>query len=282
MKHEHLKIDPAVDVVVEANGHVRFVTPRGDLPVADPFGLVKRLAHACLLGTTDEALTRSCKGAAEREAMLALIERLKDKQVLTNGDDRRQPDLLGEWLRHLAGAKGRGLPSIHLEGDGVLADAFRARLQAHGFTLPTEYGAEQCLVAVSDNADLRPLRKHNEVAVKAGQPFFPVWLDRGCAHWGPMVLPGATACLECLWHREQAASRRTYYSPPADTDTRAASPAVAELAATLAIAELMRWALKAHVDTEVGVAWCFDTLKTDLSAAKVLKLPRCGTCGLGQ
>ena len=110
------------------------------------------------------------------------------------------------------------------------------------------------------------------------RPFLPVWMDRARVHMGPMAMPGATGCLECWWHRGQAALRRDDVSVVCPNGGLS-SDIVADLGASLVAAELLRWSLGANVVTDLGMAWRFDLLTMDFTGTKVLRLPRCPACG---
>lgn len=293
MRHEFLKIDPAVDVITEENGNIRFVTPKGAFPMTDPFGLVRRVTDQCRDGASDSVLEAACNSPAEQAAVKKLVEALTDRRVLTV-EETPTHDVLTDWVRHYAGVKEQPLPTLHMSGSGAILSALAAKLTAAGFAvagpggnagdsdfLVDDLGANwgDCHIAACDHADMTWLRQMNLQAFEYQRPFLPVWLDRSCIHWGPMMLPGATGCLECLWHREQAASRNPHFSPPIYDDTASKSSILADMAAVMASGEILRWALGAHVETELGMAWRFDFLSSDLSGAKVMRLPRCPTCG---
>ncbi|ESQ83280.1 hypothetical protein AEAC466_13595 [Asticcacaulis sp. AC466] len=286
MSEGTIHIDPAVDVVVQDNGIVRFLTPHGDLPLSDPFGLVRRVTDQCRQGVTDDALADASHSDAEKTAVTELVRVLTDRRVLTREpapsqrDVTPHTDVLADWLRHYGGAVETILPAIYIDGAGVLATRLREKLALNGFPVADRADGAGCHVAVSDTADLDCLRSANAAASAAKRPFLPVWLDRACVNWGPMSLPGATGCLECRYHREQAATRST--TPILTTAGRrlSASLSLADLAAVMASAEILRWALGAHIDTDVGMAWRFDILTADLSGSRVSRLPRCPSCGI--
>jgi hypothetical protein len=278
MKLDLLQIDPAVDVVSTKEGHILFRTPQGDIPVTDPFGLVRRVTDQCRQGVTPEALESACNGDIECEQMRALVGKLSQRRLLKQDPPHPSGDVVTDWMRYYAGGKAAPLPSVSLLGSGKVADAVRDRLALAGFGF--DASAESTgWIATCDEPDMDWLLEQNLQALAAAKPFMPIWVDRACCHWGPMVLPGATGCLECWWHRRQAASRQAQFAAANTAHPLSVSRIVADIAASLASADILRWALNAHVETDHGLAWCFDYLSSDLSGASVLRLPRCDACG---
>src|SRR5262249_13337770 len=60
------------------------------------------------------------------------------------------------------------------------------------------------LVATSDFGAAPLLRRWNGVCVERGWAFYPMILESIRASLGPLVVPGETACFECLYSRENA------------------------------------------------------------------------------
>ncbi len=281
MKQDIFTIDQAVDVVVGDDGMVRFIMPHGDFTMKDPVGMVRLVTDRCREGTTSAALLEHFPA----DAVEALLNVLTSRRVLivASGDALKNPnvDPIRDWIRHFAGATDRGLAGLIVAGQGCLANKLTVGLTRTGFTVASpdaDNDSRAAVIAACDAPDLAWLRELNMQAMAEQRPFLPVWMDRACVHMGPMALPGATGCLECWWHRGQAALRRDdpgVFSP----NGRLPSETVAELAASLVTAELLRWALAANVVTDLGMAWRFDLLTMDFTGAKVLRLPRCPACG---
>lgn len=274
MKHAVLSVDPAVDIISDANGNIRFRTPHGGFTMRDPIGLVGRVTHQCRLGATRESLVEGCSEQEERDAVAQLVDILEQRRILTAKATATLPDPLGNWVGYLGHAEIKALPDIHVAGEGLLAQAVHQELKAVGFGLNV---SADCRVAATDSGDLDWLLAQNRMAILDHSPFLPVWLDREMAYWGPLHVPGATGCLECLYHRQAALSRSSFRR----TDYIAASTSelAVGLAARMATIELLRWTNDAYVDSEVGMAWSLDILRTHIAAATVLRLPRCPSCG---
>ncbi len=280
MADDRITIDPAVDVI-RRNGGVRFVTTDGGFAMRDPAGLVADIAAKCSAGASTGDIIASYLTPAEREAATYLTDLLTNRRILTPDLERHHTagDPAGDWVRHYASAPAAQLPPVQVHGNGVLAESLRRRLISVGNS--SDENAAACVVAAFDAPCLNSLRQLNLDARNTNTVFLPVWLERSTVRWGPMTLPCATGCLECLLHREHSNRRRADPVETMDMPELTASPMLAEMAAGFAIGEILRWAFDAHVDTDLGVAWQFDFLKMSLSGGRVMRLPRCPVCGMG-
>jgi hypothetical protein len=278
MGAEWLCFDEAIDVIPSGGGVLRFVMPGGEFTLRDPTGLVGRVSSALRCGAKADDMLAEVEAPTEREAVGQLIDLFKSRRLLKTGAGPAAGDPLTGWIRHYAGVAGKTAACVDIRGHGLLARFLRERLRGEG--LAVEASDLACIVAVADTPDFPWLREQNAHACAGGRTFLPAWLERSSIHWGPMLVPGATGCLECRLHRQQAARKRAETLVDARQDL-SISPAVAAVGAGLVSAEALRWALDAHVDTELGMAWSFDLVSMAMSGSKVLRLPRCPACGVG-
>lgn len=281
MADDTFRVDPAVDIVAGKDS-IRYLTPGGAFSLRDPSGIAAAVSEKCRTGATAADIMASYLIPEEREAAAQLLNFLQVRKVMVvePAGDTANVDPAREWLRHFANARDVPLPPIDVRGDGALARSLRAKLASVGND--RSQGAAACIVAAFDTPHLSSLRQLNLEARNTETPFLPVWLERSTVRWGPMTLPCATGCLECLLHREQAGRRRADPVEAMDMPELTASLLLSDLAATFATGEIIRWALDAHVDTDIGVAWRFDWLTMKMSGSRVLRLPRCTVCGAGQ
>jgi len=290
MKNEFLVMDRAVDVIL-IDGAIRFETPTGGFTIKDPLNIASKLADICKHGAHSDNILSNFPINDERKAILELIELLKSRRVLQlDKPDRAKTDIdpTAHWLRYYAGSRTPKLPSFQCVGGGLLAKHLTQKLNDLGLSPYDEADTHNdttrsCLIAAFDYYAVNELRELNAQAIKSQRPFMPVWTERHRLRWGPMVIPHATACFECLYHREEAASRRG--QPKATMKAghnHSVSPLVAGMASSLASLEVMRWALEAHMETDVGMAWDFDILTMNMNGSRVLRLPRCHVCGVAR
>ncbi|HKI21610.1 MAG TPA: TOMM precursor leader peptide-binding protein [Isosphaeraceae bacterium] len=142
-----------------------------------------------------------------------------------------------------------------------------------------------CVVATADFSGQQLLRHWNSWCVNRGCTFLPVMLDKGIGCVGPLVVPGETACYECLRARENSnledpETRRAAENLVAvvrRSDLNGFLPPMASILGDIAAMELTKFyggVLTARVGTLLEV----NLLRPELRARKVLKVPRCSVC----
>ena len=142
-----------------------------------------------------------------------------------------------------------------------------------------------CVVATSDFGGLHLMRQWNEFCFQHELHFLPVVLQDLIGYVGPLVVPGETACFECLRarqnsHFEDAESQRAA-EPDSFESQRLAGfhPSMASILGDFAALELSRfyggWAPPRVVGTLIEV----NMLGPELTARHVLRVPRCRVCG---
>lgn len=142
-----------------------------------------------------------------------------------------------------------------------------------------------CIVATSDHGGQHLLRSWNQRCVREGMQFLPVVLQDLIGTIGPLVVPGESACLECLRARENAnlddAERRraVEYGAFEGRVVNAAHPSMAAVLGELAALELVKFHGQVMRSPLVGTLIEVNLLAPSLTTRKVLKLPRCQVCG---
>jgi bacteriocin biosynthesis cyclodehydratase domain-containing protein len=154
------------------------------------------------------------------------------------------------------------------------------------FKLWTEAGAGEprgCLVAASDFGGMHLLREWNEYCVADSRDFLPVVLQNAVGYVGPLVIPGETACYECLRGRQnshladppaqRAAELKAFEGQFVDGFHPSMASVLGDLAAielTKFYARVPRWRVGALIEVSL--------LSPSMVSRKVLKLPRCRVC----
>lgn len=141
-----------------------------------------------------------------------------------------------------------------------------------------------CLVATSDFGDQQVLREWNRFCQERDCIFFPVVLKNVVGYLGPLVVPGETACFECL-HARQNANLREPQTQQAITASAFAGqlvngfhPAMPSILGDLAAFELTKFFSRILPNQNVGTLIEVNLLASQLSTHKVLKVPRCSVC----
>jgi bacteriocin biosynthesis cyclodehydratase domain-containing protein len=141
-----------------------------------------------------------------------------------------------------------------------------------------------CLVATSDFGGLHALAEWNAICVKYNCHFLPVVLQDLVGQIGPFVIPGETACFECLRFRTN--------SHLDDPETQSAVdqlafdgqmvtgflPSMASVLGSIAAIELTKIYSRVLPMFKVGTLIEVNLLSSKLVTRKVLKLPRCAIC----
>lgn len=145
--------------------------------------------------------------------------------------------------------------------------------------------ALDCVVATTDFGGQALMRSWNEFCVVNHCTFLPVVLDKLTGYVGPLVVPGETACYECLWSRENANRddylvQRTLQQPTAAVQRQVVNgfhPSMASILGDMAAVELHKFYSMA-IPYQVGTLFEVNLLYPRLQPHKVLKLPRCPVC----
>lgn len=141
-----------------------------------------------------------------------------------------------------------------------------------------------CVIATSDFGNHPVLREWNRFCIQHGRHFFPVILQNLIGYVGPLVVPGETACYECLRARQN--------SQMEDYRTRRAAeevafegqgvagfhPSMASVLGDIAAVELTKLYGDVLPSWKIGTLIEVNLLATRLEARKVLKIPRCPEC----
>jgi len=140
-----------------------------------------------------------------------------------------------------------------------------------------------CLIATSDFGGMQLMREWNQFCFEANIQFFPVVLQNAVGYVGPLVIPGETACFECLRARQNShladpeIQRAAEYRAFEGQFVNGFHPSMASVLGDLAAIELTkfygripRW--------RVGTLIEVNLLMPSIVTRKVLKIPRCSVC----
>ena len=179
------------------------------------------------------------------------------------------------WLRN---------PELFDDDGGLAAGAWPGGLETPspvGDRGDLDPGSLDCLVATSDLGDTRPLREWNELCLLHNIPFLPVLLQDLVGYVGPLVVPGETACYECLRSRQNS-------HLPDPVAHRAAEDApgrpvagfhrfIASILGDVAAVELTKF-FGLRPLSRIGTLLEVNLLGGEMTPRRVLKLPRCPVC----
>jgi bacteriocin biosynthesis cyclodehydratase domain-containing protein len=141
-----------------------------------------------------------------------------------------------------------------------------------------------CLVATSDFGSTEQMLELNRLCVARKWSFLPVILLDLIGYLGPFVIPGETACYECLYarqnsHIDNCEDRRIGEVTASEGQSVIGfHPSMASILADLATFELTKFYSGALPNWKVGTLIEVKMLIPELKSRKILKIPRCSVC----
>jgi bacteriocin biosynthesis cyclodehydratase domain-containing protein len=144
--------------------------------------------------------------------------------------------------------------------------------------------ASRCIVATSETGAPATLREWNEFCLARQCHFLPVVLQDLIGYVGPLLVPGETACYECLcsrqnanlddWPIRRAVEERVSHGPGVAGSLAPMAMIVADIAALAIVAfygeVLTTWSPGTLVEV--------NSLGLRLDSRRVLRVPRCRAC----
>lgn len=156
-------------------------------------------------------------------------------------------------------------------------------IDAGDFDAAEEQHPADCIVATSDFGSLPILREWNKYCIEKNIHYLPVWLSRMVGSVGPLVVPRATPCYDCVWARENSHMEnwnhlRAVEESAAESQALAGYLApMASILADIATMELVKFYSRI-LPPKIGVLIEVNLLKPEIIPRVVLKAPRCPAC----
>jgi molybdopterin-synthase adenylyltransferase len=157
-------------------------------------------------------------------------------------------------------------------------------LDYEAWTEKIDQNPPTCLVATSDFGAHEAIRELNSLCVERNYHFLPVVLQNLVGFLGPFVVPGETACFECLRARQNS----NFNDPEIERATEATSfqgqsfigyhPSMASILGDIAAFEVTRFYGGVLPKRNVGCLLEINLLAMYMTSRKVLKVPRCLVC----
>jgi molybdopterin-synthase adenylyltransferase len=139
-----------------------------------------------------------------------------------------------------------------------------------------------CLVATCDFGGVQLMNRWNKFCLEGGCHFLPVVLQDLIGYVGPLVIPGETACYECLnarWNSnaEEPEPRRTTIGFE-EQHFVGFHPSMAAVLGAVTVFELSKFYGLEVPFAVVGRLLEINLLTMKMEARKVLRIPRCPAC----
>jgi len=145
-----------------------------------------------------------------------------------------------------------------------------------------EDSRKHVIFALSEAGDAQLLRNINQWAIDAGYIFYPMLILEYTGHIGPIVIPGETACYECLRARENAAMFELENRRAAQANLDIASvsypPLLPQNMLTTAVSNAIRFFSDLNPPNP-NTLQLVNLIAGTTSQHKVLEIPWCRVCG---
>lgn len=178
--------------------------------------------------------------------------------------------------------------SMYADDHSLLEQAWPAHLpEIHNYADwagSLESNKPSCIIAASEFGDWHHLSEWNNYCVEEKIHYFPVLLHDMRGYVGPIVIPGETACFECMRTRRYSnmagfeASRSVENNAFYGRSITGMHPSMANVLGDVASIELFKFYGKAFQTWKVGSVIDINLINSEMKSRKVLKLPRCKTC----
>ena len=141
----------------------------------------------------------------------------------------------------------------------------------------------ECLIATSDSGNDALLLDLNRLCLSKQAHFLPILLRDCIGYIGPIVVPGHTACYECLRSRQNShiysSNNRIYEFQRGNSDEVSGfHPSMAAILGHLATVELTRFFVDGLPKQPASSLIEVGLLERQMTARKILKIPRCLAC----
>jgi bacteriocin biosynthesis cyclodehydratase domain-containing protein len=141
-----------------------------------------------------------------------------------------------------------------------------------------------CIIACSDLGTHQGIRDCNKFCVKNRCHFLPVILQDLTGYVGPLMVPGETACYECLRQRQNAHMKDPEVQRASEIITSTGRkvvgfhPSMTSVLGDIAAFELTRLYSDVLPFRNIGTQIEVNLLTSEMMKRKVLKVPRCAVC----
>jgi thiazole/oxazole-forming peptide maturase SagC family component len=146
------------------------------------------------------------------------------------------------------------------------------------------FAVRDCLIATSDFGGQATFCQWNKLCLDQSITFVPVMLKNMIGYVGPVILPGITACYECLLSREQSHIAESVLHRIVDSVAYEGQgivgfhPSMATILGDIAAFELTRFYSEILPGRKFGKMLEVNLLAAGITQRTVLKVPRCTAC----
>ena len=294
-------LNPALEVIKISENKLNFIFPQNSFSLFDASGVTIEIVNAAKTGLDVRGFVIETSNRFLAPIVEAAVETLAEKKVLVDAESVSKIDsslyfiqlpIVGNKLAPEEVSNPANW-QIFIHGDNALADAlgdaakkFGARVTKADDTTAFQSTPLSIVIGAAQNENIEPFRKLNRRAIDASIPALYVWLDRHIVRCGPLVLPRATACYECYFHRVRASRRFVAeFDARCTGNSTVTAPRPSQLslqwASAVTLSQVLGYMTGVSQDLHLGALREIDTLRSEVRASHLLRLPRCSVCGTG-
>lgn len=207
-------------------------------------------------------------------------------KIIKSGFIMLQPTTNGKYIPKISNE------FLQIEGRGLVSDAAREAAKRLGFKDAPEGSPERSSALVlccADNENIKNFRDMNyEYVNRQKRPVVFAYTNDMNFHIGPLVIPGESACFECMFHRRAAnVSHLREFEAYIDYCSRESESPLgnSETVSNFALYAMnfLLGGIKNSVFNyiEPGRLIVFDMARMESQKHRLTRLPRCPVCGLG-
>lgn len=197
-----------------------------------------------------------------------------------------QPKVNGDYIRMINDK------FLQLEGQGAIYNAALSVAKDLGYTIVDKDQAETfpnvAVLCCDDSENFKFFRSVNRSYSKQKKrPLIFMYQNDMTIHMGPIVIPGQTACMECVFHRKRSNMRYekefdAYVESVADHDGLGNPPSSYAISLASFLLASLLGGIKSEMHTVIdpGNIITFNMLSLELEKNSLVRLPRCNVCGL--
>ncbi len=302
VQSKRYRLNSAVSIATVNDTTVNISSPGGRYSLRDDSGLIIALVKAAVGTLEIDSFVENHVTEYLAETVEQAVNGLVQQQILVPAETT-ECDPIFSYLDHVrkrltGSTENKGYrpfdPSeweVRLAGTGELHAHIKRSLAELGFAVvpfessaPASQGKKPVIVATSDRDDSRAFSAINRTAVRDGIPAFYLSVDGHLLRVGPLVVPKATACIECLCNRVGSTRQHpSEYEARIDSAKLIYCPPPSRLASHFASSALIHLlAYLAGVETEVHLSPIheYDMLRGSIRSSNLLKIPRCPVCSV--
>jgi len=292
-------IHPSVKMVDLPGGKIQIRGLFEKFTIGDG-GLIKIIIETVKLKKTEENVLKFLSTQPNKDYLLAAFQFLKEKMVFKIGEIKSEfveesLNFYASLYQNEGNIKGeekrtRNKVKILLFGEGCLFDSLNEELEERNIEVinnPKKLIKEKdCIaVVVSDNPNYPFLRELNKKMAKVKIPTLFSYFEDTSFFMGPFVIYEKTPCFECYYHRLRSTVQfRNEFDSivclnELQSDKKLSLKRFSKIGSFFIFNEVVKYLNNSIQISVLGQSVELNPIQFEIKKSKILKLPRCVSCG---